>query len=227
MQIEPKPKLIFFDIGNVLLYRKLNPLNRISEQLQLDIEDVKIAHKKSSEHKEFAPMYKKMRNSEDQHAFSEYAAKLLLDEIGLEHSERNIEIIETAWTKQQFDILPGAIEILNYLKTKYRLGVISNGMPSRRHHEIAEFELLPYFDPIIISSEVGAEKPDTSIFELALKMADTKAGEVAFIDDQPAYLEGAYLAGIKTLFQATVHNQFELFEKAIEIKDLNQLKSYL
>jgi len=219
-------KLIFFDIGNVLLYRKRNPLDKIAEQLMLDIDDVKLAHKKAGEHKDFATNFKNMRDMKGQHIFSEYAAKLFLDEIGLEQTKKNIEIIKMAWMSQEFDLLPGAIKILNYLKPKYRLGVISNGMPSRRHYEMAEFELIPYFDPIILSREIGIEKPDTSIFDLALKMANMEPNQVAFIDDHPDYLQGAYKAGIDCLFQVTSHNKFELHKKATEIEDLAQLKDY-
>jgi len=218
--------LIFFDIGNVLLYRKRNPLDKIAEQLKLNIEDVKLAHKKAGEHKDFIPNYKKIRSIEDQHVFSDYAAKLFLDEIGLEHSEKSIEIIKMAWMQQEFDLSPGALDILSYLKPKYRLGVISNGMPSRRHYEMAEFELLPYFDPIILSREVGVEKPDASIYNLALNMAKTESSHVAFIDDNPSSLGGAYKAGIKKLFQVTTHNKFELFNEAVEINDLIELKEY-
>ena len=168
-----------------------------------------------------------MNNLKDQHEFSEFAARLFLKELGIPTTKHFIETVKMAWMQQEFELMPGAIDLLNYLKPKYKLGVISNSMPSRRKYEMVEFELLPYFNPLIISKEIGLAKPDVSIFELALKMANVKSSKTAFIDDRPDYLEGAYKAGIKHLFQVTAYKKYELYEKAVEIKELVQLKDYL
>jgi putative hydrolase of the HAD superfamily len=232
-------KIVFFDVGSVLLYRKRHALEAISTNLNFDLDKAKKAHHNSTKHKDFDKKYKNMRDLDGQHEFSVYAAKLFLDEIGLPHKKDMIDVIEKAWTQQEFELMPDAIEILDYLKDKYRLGVISNGMPSRRHYELVDFELLHYFDPIVLSREVGIEKPDNKIFELALEMASVQASEVAFIDDQPSYLKGAYDTGIKNLFQFiaevpnrnailhTTKKDVERYNKAILITKLNQLKDYL
>ncbi|WP_216628251.1 HAD-IA family hydrolase [Paenibacillus germinis] len=38
-----------------------------------------------------------------------------------------------------------------------------------------------YFDPIIVSTEVGLEKPDPAIFQLALNMAGPK--DILYVGD--------------------------------------------
>jgi len=221
-----KTELIFFDIGSVLIFQKRHPLEAISEKLDLNLDNAKSAHEESRKHKDFDTNYKNIRNLDDHRRFSEYAAKLFLDEMGLPHSREFMEIVMTAWMKQEYGLMPGAIEILEYLKPKYRLGVISNGTPSRRHNEMVDFELLPYFDPIVLSREVGMEKPDTSIFKLALDMAKISPAKTAFVDDKPSFLSGAHKSGIKNLFQVTAFHKLELFEQATEISNLLELKTY-
>ena len=52
--MDNKPELIVFDVGYVLIYLKRDPLEAISEKLDLNIDEVKMAHKKSTANKEFS-----------------------------------------------------------------------------------------------------------------------------------------------------------------------------
>ncbi len=66
-------------------------------------------------------------------------------------------------------IAPDVIPTLVKLRQRgIRLGVISN-FDSRLHQILAGFELTCYFDSIHISSEVGAAKPCSEIFQAALE----------------------------------------------------------
>jgi putative hydrolase of the HAD superfamily len=64
----------------------------------------------------------------------------------------------------------------------YRLGVISNwdktAIPILDLHN-----LTPFFDDVIISSEVGFEKPDADIFHFALNQASVSAEECLYVGD--------------------------------------------
>ncbi|MBL8931138.1 MAG: HAD-IA family hydrolase [Kineosporiaceae bacterium] len=52
-------------------------------------------------------------------------------------------------------------------------------------------------DHLVLSCEVGVVKPDPAIFTLALGRLDLPAGEVAFLDDQTAFCQGAQDVGIR------------------------------
>ena len=48
---------------------------------------------------------------------------------------------------------------------------------------LADKGVLHYFDPVLVSTEVGLEKPDPAIFQLALQMAGVEAEDVLYIGD--------------------------------------------
>ena len=59
--------------------------------------------------------------------------------------------------------------ILNSLKGKYQLLMLTNGSPDLQNTKLSITpELVPYFDLIVISGDFGKGKPDPTIFEHAL-----------------------------------------------------------
>jgi HAD superfamily hydrolase (TIGR01509 family) len=51
-------------------------------------------------------------------------------------------------------------------------------------------------DTLVLSYEVGAEKPAAAIFTRALEQLDVPASRAVFINDQPSYCAGATAVGI-------------------------------
>ena len=51
-------------------------------------------------------------------------------------------------------------------------------------------------DALVLSYEVGAEKPAAEIFSYALDRLGVPAGQAVFVDDQPSYCAGAMALGI-------------------------------
>lgn len=74
-------------------------------------------------------------------------------------------------------------EVLELLyKRGMRLGLVSNFALTLR--DILEVnEIVHYFDPVIISTEVGLEKPNPAIFQLALERSGLKAEHVLYVGD--------------------------------------------
>jgi len=96
-----------------------------------------------------------------------------------------------------WELFPETLEVLSILRTRYRLGVISN-FDGRLRPILTNLGLAGWFDPIIISSEVGADKPDPWIFQQALKLAGAKASESIHVGDDPrADWQGAESAGLQ------------------------------
>jgi putative hydrolase of the HAD superfamily len=74
-------------------------------------------------------------------------------------------------------------EVLESLKRdSIGLGVISNWDPSARD-VLRDSKLIEFFDPIIISCEVGTSKPDPAIFRTALERAGVEPGACLYIGD--------------------------------------------
>ena len=68
-------------------------------------------------------------------------------------------------------LFPDAVDVLAYLQEKYKLHLITNGFAEIQWIKIEHSGLKPFFEHIIISEEVGAQKPDKAIFEIAMQRA--------------------------------------------------------
>jgi putative hydrolase of the HAD superfamily len=78
---------------------------------------------------------------------------------------------------------PFTVDVLEDLNKKgYRMGVISNWDNSARTI-LEKHRLDRFFEHIIISSEVGSEKPDVRIFQKAMQAASVDPGECIYVGD--------------------------------------------
>ena len=135
--------------------------------------------------------------------------------------------------KEYIDFLPdhntlfdGAIDILNYLSPKYKMHIITNGFEEVQHKKMKNSHLLPFFDKIITSEEVGVKKPNPLIFNYALEKSDASAKESIMIGDNfEADILGAKNVGMHTIF--CEFNGEVATEQVISISKLVQIKNYL
>lgn len=78
---------------------------------------------------------------------------------------------------------PETLETLKALKEQhYGIGLISNWDLSART-VLEENGLLPYFDHIVISSEVGVAKPEEAIFRKALQQSGAPGEQCLYVGD--------------------------------------------
>ena len=92
-------------------------------------------------------------------------------------------------------------KVLAYLQEKYVLHIISNGFKETTLLKMSTCNLNPYFSNVIISEDVGVNKPDKAIFEYALAKARAKKEESIMIGDSiEADIRGAQDYGIKAIF---------------------------
>ena len=117
-------------------------------------------------------------------------------------------------------------ELIDFLGEMRKLGfktaVLSNTISIYRNiQDRAGISKKGGFDPIILSWEVEMRKPNTDIFELALKKLQVEPEEIVFIDDKIGHLNGATQVGIRTLL-------FESTKDAIsKIRQINNPKDVL
>lgn len=65
------------------------------------------------------------------------------------------------------NLFPHAIALLDYLRPKYRMAIISNGFPEVQDIKLKSCGIANYFDRIFISEVVGYQKPRPEIFHAA------------------------------------------------------------
>ncbi|KAK6931219.1 Haloacid dehalogenase-like hydrolase [Dillenia turbinata] len=91
----------------------------------------------------------------------------------------------------------GTSETMHLLKNAgVKLAVVSN-FDTRLRKLLEDLNVLELFDAVIISSEVGYEKPDPEIFKAALAQVRVDAGRAVHVgDDEKADKQGAAAVGI-------------------------------
>ncbi len=125
------------------------------------------------------------------------------------------------------NLFPQALEILTYLKSKYRLHIITNGFVEVQYTKLERSGLRPYFIKVITSEEAGANKPAPAIFNYALELANaTAAASLMIGDNEEVDIDGARLAGIdQVLFDFADEHQGSV--ATYRITSLQQLAGIL
>lgn len=123
-------------------------------------------------------------------------------------------------------LFPNAIEILEYLKPKYKLHIITNGFQEVQEKKIKNSKMDGFFEHIINSEIAGVKKPNPIIFNLALERAKALPQNSLMIGDSlEADIFGAQALGFHVL-HFNAHNE-DKHEFCDMIADLNEIKSYL
>ena len=118
------------------------------------------------------------------------------------------------------------MDLLSYLKPKYKMHIITNGFEEVQHKKMINSNLLQFFDKIITSEEVGVKKPNPKIFHFALEKSNAKVEESIMIGDNfEADILGAKNIGMHTIF--CEFNGELATEKVISVSKLEQIKNYL
>lgn len=96
--------------------------------------------------------------------------------------------------------LPGAVSLLNALRGKVRMGIITNGFTALQQTRLARTGLREMFDLLVISEQVGVAKPDRKIFDYALQQMGNppREGVLMVGDTAESDILGGINAGLAT-----------------------------
>ena len=133
-------------------------------------------------------------------------------------------------TTMQTNLVDGAIEILEYLKSKnYILSIISNGFVDVQYTKLRRSGLLPYFANIFLSEEIGYQKPDVRFFQAVLEKIQANNIECVVIGDNfLTDIQGAINANINAVFYQKEQKKLLNTSSNIDIiENLLQLKTIL
>ena len=98
-------------------------------------------------------------------------------------------------------LFSNAIEVLTYLKKSYHLHIITNGFEEVQFIKLNKSGLEPFFEVVVTSEQAGCKKPESAIFNYAMKRANAVPSESIMIgDDVPVDLHGAMNVGIDSVY---------------------------
>ena len=125
-------------------------------------------------------------------------------------------------------LLPYTMEVLEYLSPKYKLYILSNGFEEVQYKKINNSGLAPFFSGVILSDNVGVNKPHPQIFEAALKAAGSSKNETIMIGDSwDADIVGARNFSIDQVWYDLGIEQASVFKPTYHIHSLLELKEIL
>ena len=131
------------------------------------------------------------------------------------------------WSPRIVRLVPGTMELLDYLKPKYHLHLITNGFQEVQHTKLSGSGLEPYFETLTVSEEVGVKKPNPEIFLYALRKANATAEESLMIGDEMAVdIDGARAAGIDQIFY-NASGKTVVGERTFEVRNLLEIKKII
>ena len=123
-------------------------------------------------------------------------------------------------------LLDGAKDLLDYLKDKYNLHIITNGFEEVQKIKLEKSQINDYFKVVVTSESVGVKKPNPKVFEFALKEANVSANKSIMIGDSlEADVLGALAVGISPIHLFKDIRSVD--ERVISVQALSEIKQYL
>ena len=128
---------------------------------------------------------------------------------------------------QEVFLVEGVIELLEWLKGRYRLFILSNGVAITQDSRLKQSGLLPYFENVFLSERIGHVKPERAYYDACFSMIpDFHHREALVIGDSlSADILGGNRAGVDTCwFNYRSHPAREDILPTYTINKLSQLK---
>jgi HAD superfamily hydrolase (TIGR01549 family) len=201
---------LFFDLGNTLISEEAATECRIQQLVRslkrysmcYSLDDVRSALAEAS--REFAPR------------LITRAIEKLTDDPAC----RKVVEAEARYFKELETPYDGAEQTLRALSSRYWIGVIANQSAGTKER-LATWGLMPFISICLSSTEVGLEKPNPAIFDLALSKARCTASQAVMIGDRlDNDIRPARLQGWKTIRIAQGFARFQSPRDGLDEPDL-------
>lgn len=107
---------------------------------------------------------------------------------------------------------------LQALRKRYRLKLLSNTNEMHFDFVIQHYPILSLIEDRLLSYQAGCMKPETRIFELAIKKAGVAPEKIFFTDDRPENIDAAQRAGIQALlFQSESQLKRDMLRRGMAV----------
>lgn len=127
--------------------------------------------------------------------FDTYFGQMGIDQDGAAFEEVYQELLG-----QGHELIEDAWEVLEYLKSKYRLFVVTNGVEATQRNRLKLSGIEQFMDDIFISGCIGVQKPQREFFDYCFAhIEDTDPERTLVIGDSlTSDIQGGMNAGIDT-----------------------------
>lgn len=156
--------------------------------------------------------------------------QLLFQELGVDASCEETQHCYENMLAKGHDFMPGAPELLETLKGKYQLYLVSNGTAMVQDCRLRDSGIEKYFQGIFISERVGVDKPQKAFFDRTFAtIPDFDPSQAMMIGDSlTSDIRGGNNAGIFTCWYNPKHKPRRAeIHVDYEIADLMELPKLL
>ena len=222
---------IFFDLDHTLwdfeknsdlTFQKVFQNNNIQLDLNLFLEVYKPLNF------EYWKLYREEKVTKNELKYGRL--KKTFDAINFKISDDLIHLIADQYIEFLADfnhLFDGTFEILDYLKKKYKLHIITNGFEEIQTKKMINSNIYHYFDKIITSESVGVKKPNPKVFNYALEQANAKKEHSIMIGDNvEADIRGALKVGMKAI-HCNFENSIIHSKEFVSVTCLIGIKQYI
>ncbi|MCA1062842.1 HAD family hydrolase [Rossellomorea sp. AcN35-11] len=166
--------------------------------------------------KEIVPAYRKKAWTDGLQSLN-----IINEELGEELSER----FRKERRERPF-VYEDTFQVLNEVKGKFKLLLLTNGSPHLQRTKLDKTpELVPFFEEIIISGDIGKGKPDAAMFHHALERLNLERDEVVMVGDNlHTDILGASSLGIKTVW---INRRMENSKEIVPDYEITELHEVL
>lgn len=178
-------KTILFDIGGVLV--EFAGIKRLIELMGNKITPDELS--KRWINSEYVKLY------ESGQCNTTTFANGIVKELDMDISPENFINEFILFTK---DFYPGAIELLQELKSNYTLACLSNTNPAQWNGLCERISIDKYFHHIFLSYEIGKLKPNLETYRYVIEKLGYHPDEIDFFDDNEANVQAGINAGINS-----------------------------
>ena len=223
-------KHIFFDLDHTLWDFDKNSefaFDTIFKQQGFDIELSDFLNIYIPRNQHYWKLYQDNQITHDDLRY--YRLKDVFDALQIEISESMIHLLSDEYIKylpEYNHLFDGALEMLDYLKPKYQLHIVTNGFASVQTKKMKNSNIDHYFETITNSEMAGVKKPHKKIFDFALSLSNASKEESLMIGDSyEADILGAQNAGIEAIFFNEQNIQTDM--PVFQVNNLLELKKIL
>ncbi|MBR6094183.1 MAG: YjjG family noncanonical pyrimidine nucleotidase [Lachnospiraceae bacterium] len=129
------------------------------------------------------------------------------------------------------DLMPGALKTVKALYGKYRLYIITNGLPMVQAKRLKDSGLEAFMDGVFISDEIGYSKPKIRYFEeVYQRIGCPDKNKILIIgDSMSADIKGGVDFGVDTVLVSKADNPTEGYDYSptAVVKNISEIPDFL
>lgn len=216
---------IFFDLDDTLLDFHASETNAIKKVLKkynlpFDTETVALYSKINLSY------WKRFENGEIKKS-DIFVNRFItfLEKLGEERDAQSMCEDYFAMLSLEHPFVEGAFEVLKTVKERgYKICITTNGVSSTQYRRIKESGIEDIADCIVVSEEVGFQKPDKRYFEFAMeKCGESDASRILVVgDSQSSDILGALNSSMDSCWFNPKHSE-SVYKVNYEIDDIEKL----